>query len=518
MSAVKAPERRPGGVHEALRLTPTPAGPCALVIFGAAGDLTRRLLMPSLYHLAADRLLSDEFAVIGFARTHIEENALRDAFRKSVHESEPPPIDEGRLEWLLSRFTYVSAAFDDEAGWDRLVGVLDDVSRRYRIGGNRLFYLATAPEHFLPICERLAARRLLEEQAREYRRVVIEKPFGHDLESARALNRRLLELMHEWQIYRIDHYLGKETVQNILVFRFGNGIFEPVWNRRYIDHVQITVAEKIGVESRGEYYDRTGALRDMVPNHLFQLLTFAAMEPPSSFSSTALHNEQVKVLEAVEPLSPEECGRTTLRAQYGPGEIDGRPVPGYRQEPHVSPTSRTETYAALRLTVDNWRWAGVPFYLRTGKRLAAKKSEVVIQFRDPPLALFRQASVELPRAANRLVISIQPEESISLELAAKVPGPAIVIAPVHMRFEYDDYFGVDRRTGYETLLYEAMIGDRSLFKRSDMIERGWAIVQPILDAWRADVCELVEYPAGSSGPVEADELIARDGRAWRPLT
>lgn len=500
-----------------VRPKPKPAGPSALVIFGAAGDLTRRLLMPSLYNLADEGLLPDTFAIVGFARTDVDESALRDQFRESIRESVDPPVDEARLEWLVSRFSYLRSDFSDAGGWDRLASTLKEADRTKGAAGNYLYYLAVGPEQFLDVCERLGERGLLDESAGAFRRIIVEKPFGRDVESARALNARLRELMNERQIYRIDHYLGKETVQNILVFRFGNGIFEPVWNRRYIDHVQITVAETVGVETRGAYYDQTGALRDMVPNHLFQLLTFTAMEPPSSLSATALHNEQAKVLDAVEPLVASHCGKRTIRAQYAPGRLDGRSVPGYRQEPRVTPSSATETYAAFKMSVDNWRWAGVPFYLRTGKRLATKKSEVVIQFRDAPLALFRQASVELPSAANRLVLSIQPDESIALELAAKVPGPSIVISPVHMRFEYDDYFGMDRHTGYETLLYDALTGDRSLFKRSDMIDRGWEIVQPILDAWRGSECELAMYPAGSDGPREADELMARDGRAWRPL-
>ncbi len=492
------------------------AGPCALVIFGAAGDLTRRLLMPSLYNLAEEELLPEAFAVVGVARTDVSEEALRNEFRTSIREAEEGRVEEARLEWLMSRFSYIRADFADAAAWDHLATRLEEMSTSVRTGDNCLYYLATAPEQFLEVCERLAERGLLRQTGSVWRRVIVEKPFGYDLSSARELNQRLRALMDESQICRIDHYLGKETVQNILVFRFGNGIFEPVWNRRYIDHVQITVAETVGVEGRGSYYDRTGALRDMVPNHLFQLLTFTAMEPPSSFSPTALHNEQEKVLEAVEPLNRHDCGVATVRAQYSAGMIGSVPVKGYREEPRVVPDSTTETFAAFRLSVDNWRWAGVPFYLRTGKRLAAKKSEVVIQFRHAPLALFRQASVELP-SANRLVLSIQPDESISLELAAKLPGPEIVVSPVHMRFEYEDYFGLDRHTGYETLLYDAMIGDRSLFKRSDIIEAGWTIVQPILEAWAENACSLATYPAGSEGPREVDELIARDGRQWRPL-
>jgi glucose-6-phosphate 1-dehydrogenase len=493
-----------------------PAGPCALVIFGAGGDLTRRLLMPSLYNLAQEHLLPQAFGIVGFARTDVSVEALRDEFRKSIREAEEDRVDKARLEWLMSRFDYVCGDFGDGAAWDRLAKRLEEMSSREGSSGNALYYLATAPEQFLDVCERLAERRLLTQSGDTWRRVVVEKPFGHDLASARELNQRLRGLMDEKQIYRIDHYLGKETVQNILVFRFGNGIFEPVWNRRYIDHVQITVAETLGVEGRGGYYDRTGALRDMVPNHLFQLMTFTAMEPPSSFSPTALHNEQQKVLESVEPLRGEDCGITTLRAQYTAGKVGDESVPAYRDEPRVTSGTTTETYAAFRVLVDNWRWADVPFYLRTGKRLAVKKSEVVIQFRHAPLALFRHASVELP-SANRLVLSIQPDESISLELAAKVPGPEITVSPVHMRFEYEDYFGLDRHTGYETLLYDAMVGDRSLFKRSDIIEAGWAIVQPILEAWAENACSLATYQAGSEGPRESDELIGKDGKSWRPL-
>jgi glucose-6-phosphate 1-dehydrogenase len=323
--------------------------------------------------------------------------------------------------------------------------------------------------------------------------------------------------MREEQIYRIDHYLGKETVQNILVFRFGNGIFEPIWNRRYIDHVQITVAETLGVEMRGGYYEQTGALRDMVANHLFQILTLTAMEPPSSLKAAALHDEQSKVLEAIEPLVTGDCGHTTVRAQYENGDIDGVVVRGYREEPRVNSQSTTETYAAFKLSLDNWRWAGVPFYLRTGKRLTAKKSEVVIQFKQPPLALFRQASMAPPEP-NQLIIAIQPEETIKLRMSAKVPGPEVTASPVEMRFNYEDYFGVERQTGYETLLYDAMTGDRSLYKRADVIEAGWVVVDRILQGWGDEGrCGLARYAAGSQGPAEADAMLARDGRRWRQL-
>jgi glucose-6-phosphate 1-dehydrogenase len=489
------------------------ADPCTLVIFGAAGDLTRRLLIPALYNLAKDRRLPDRFDIVGFARTDTDEDALREQFRTGVEES-VDTVDQRALAWLLSRFSYVRSEFDDEDGWRRLVERLHAGTGGKSAPPNCLFYLATAPEQFVGICDHLASLDLLEE-ADGWRRVIIEKPFGRDAESARALNAHLTRLMDEKQIYRIDHYLGKETVQNILVFRFGNGIFEPIWNRRYIDHVQITVAETVGVEGRGSYYDHTGALRDMVPNHLFQLLTLTAMEPPSSFSATALHNEQAKVLDAVVPLKREDCGVNTLRAQYVGGQLGDKAAAGYREEPRVDKVSLTETYAAFRLLVDNWRWAGVPFYLRTGKRLAAKRTEVVIQFRQAPLSLFRTASVGLP-SANRLVVSIQPTESITLELAAKPPGPEVTTSPVEMTFCYKDFFGVERRTGYETLLYDAMIGDRSLFKRADVIEKGWTIVDPILRAWEDNACDILYYPAGSEGPEEADRLLDGDDR-WRHI-
>ncbi|MEW6323434.1 MAG: glucose-6-phosphate dehydrogenase [Acidobacteriota bacterium] len=474
-----------------------PSEPVTLVIFGAGGDLTRRLLVPALHNLLRKDLLPDHFRIIGFARTDLTTDGLRDVLRDALQEAEDGAIDSGRLDRLLGAVMYIRAAFDDPAGWEALRRAAD---------GHVLFYLATAPEHFQGICERLGAAGLLAESAGAWRRVIVEKPFGRDLDSARALNRGLAAVMREGQIFRIDHYLGKETVQNIVVFRFGNGIFEPVWNRRYVDHVQITVAETLGVEGRGGYYDRTGALRDMVPNHLFQLLTFTAMEPPVVVDADALHREQAKLLSAVVPLGRQECGADTVRAQYA----------GYRAEPRVDARSSTETFAAFRMQIDNWRWAGVPFYVRTGKRLAAKRTEVVIQFRQPPLMLFRHASAGAP-PPNQLVLSIQPQERIALELAAKVPGPTVTTSGVQMTFDYRDYFGVDRQTGYETLLYDAMMGDRSLFKPADVIEAGWALVDPILKAWEGGSCSLGTYVAGSDGPSEAAALLARDGRAWRPL-
>jgi glucose-6-phosphate 1-dehydrogenase len=346
--------------------------------------------------------------------------------------------------------------------------------------------------------------------------VIVEKPFGLDLESARALNRDMLSVLSEDQVYRIDHFLGKETVQNIMAFRFANGLFEPVWNRDHIDHVQITVSETVGVELRGKFYETTGALRDMVPNHLFQLFTLTAMEPPVSFSAGAVRDRKEDVLMAVRPLSPEEARNASVRGQYTPGEIDGRAVPGYREEPNVDPQSVTETYAALRLTIDNWRWAGVPFYLRTGKRMARRDSEIAICFKQAPLALFRKEPIEQPKP-NWLVLQIAPDEGISLEFEAKVPGPNVRLGTVRMNFLYKDYFQVAPSTGYETLIYDCMIGDPTLFQRADNIEAGWRAVQPVLDAWQRDADAVSFYPAGSAGPKAADDLLARDGRAWRPI-
>lgn len=496
--------------------TPKPAGPCVLVIFGITGDLTKRLLMPALYNLARHKLLPEHFAIAGFAISDPGEQQLRDRFADDLKGEVGQDPDAAAIRDLVSKVRLIASDFDSDAGWQQLRVTLDAIDRECGTAGNYLFYLATAPELFLKVIERLAKEGYFQDQG-HWRRVIIEKPFGHDLNSARELNRQLLAVIREDQIYRIDHYLGKETVQNIMVFRFANGIFEPVWNRRYIDHIQITVAESVGVERRGGYYDHTGALRDMVPNHLVQLLALTAMEPPSSFQPAALQNEQVKVLEAMPAIHPDTCATCVVRGQYTAGNMDGTALAGYRQEPLVNCDSGTETYVALRLAVDNWRWAGVPFFLRTGKRMACRKTEVAIQFRNPPLALFRRASASMPQP-NRLIIGIQPQEDISLEFEGKVPGPIIDTETVGMNFDYADYFGRESRTGYETLLYDAMMGDSSLFKRADMIERGWSIIQPILDAWSAGQGgEVAPYPAGSAGPEAAEAMLDSDGRTWRTL-
>jgi glucose-6-phosphate 1-dehydrogenase len=424
-------------------------------------------------------------------------------------------LDPDLTEWFLRRMYYITAEFDDPNLYEQLKVTLDKVDKEHSTHQNFFFYLATGPDYFGVIVEQLGAAGLLKQDEKHWRRVIVEKPFGHDLESARALNEQMLKVAEESQIYRIDHYLGKETVQNILAFRFANGIFEPIWNRRYIDHVQISVAETVGVENRGSYYDKSGALRDMVPNHIMQLISLTAMEPPISFHANAVRDEQAKILHAIQPLRPEEVLSKTVRGQYGEGFIDGRRVPGYRQEPGVPPDSKTETFVAMRLLIDNWRWADVPFYLRTGKRLPSRNTHIVIQFRRAPFVLFRDTPVE-NLTPNQLVLHIQPEEGISLRFAAKVPGPVMRLGTVDMNFEYQDYFGSQPSTGYERLLHDCMIGDQTLFQRADMVEAGWCVVSTVLDVWKAlPPRDFPNYAAGTWGPKEADELMERDGRHWR---
>ena len=497
---------------------PPPPPPGTLVIFGASGDLTKRKLVPALYYLEQAQLLPKGFAVIGLASTELSSEAFRHKLETDLPEFLEEPLDPEVWSRLEGRMYYIAGGFDDPASYEKLRAQLAEVDARHATAGNAVFYLATPPDFFGRIADRLGDAGLTREGEGQYRRVVIEKPFGHDLDSALALDRELRKVLEERQIFRIDHYLGKETVQNILVFRFANGIFEPIWNRRYVDHVQITVAETVGVEQRGGYYEGAGALRDMVANHLFQLLALTAMEPPISFAGEAVRDEKAKLLHAVQPLAPEDVLARTVRGQYGGGTLalDGKPtqVPPYRAEPKVAPDSKTETFAALKLYIDNWRWAGVPFYLRTGKRLAIRDTEIVIQFKSAPLTLFRQTPTEhLP--TNRLVIHVQPEEGISLRFGAKVPGPAVDLGAVQMRFDYTDYFGKTPSTGYETLLYECMNGDSTLFQRADAVEAGWQVLQPVLDVWAALPARgFPNYAAGSWGPAEADELMARDDRRW----
>jgi glucose-6-phosphate 1-dehydrogenase len=494
-----------------------PAGPCVLVIFGASGDLTKRLLMPAICHLKRAKLLPDAFAVVGVARSDQTPDAFRERLRSAVQQFAKETIDQDDWDWLAQRMQYLSGNVDNASTYQRLKTLLQGIDGKAGTGGNYLFYFAIPESEFAGVVGQLGATGLVRETPGSWRRVVIEKPFGMDLQSARKLNHLLWEHLDESQVFRIDHYLGKETVQNIMVLRFANGMLEPLWNRNHIDHVQITVAETIGVESRGNFYDATGALRDMVPNHLFQVLTLIAMEPPSCFEANATRNEKGKVLDAIRSFSPEAVRRDVVRAQYSAGTVDGKAMPDYWREQHVSPVSSTETYVALRLTIDNWRWAGVPFYLRTGKALAAKKSEVIVRFKQPPLTLFRDTPVE-KLTTNDLILMIQPEEGVSLRFGAKVPGPMMRIGDVEMKFNYSQYFRAEANNGYETLLYDCMIGDASLFQRADNIEAAWRIIQPILDDWAGRGSDaLPVYPAGSQGPAEAGALIERDGRRWHPL-
>jgi len=492
-----------------------PATPCVLVIFGGSGDLAQRKLIPALYNLAEEGLLPEQFAIVGVGSSDLGDAGYRERIGETVPQHLPGAYHEERWRWFAERLHYVQADFDDYEAYAALGRRLDEVAEAFHTGPRFLFYLATPPTFFRTIIEHLGAAGLTR-QERGWRRVIVEKPFGRDLDSARELNAAIGAHLGEDQIYRIDHYLGKETVQNILVFRFANGIFEPIWNRFYVDHVQITVAETVGVETRGRYYDQAGALRDMVPNHLFQLLSLIAMEPPNSFKPDAVRDEKGKILQAIQPVGQEQVLHRAVRGQYGAGEVEGvGPVAGYREEPEVAPGSATETFVALKLMVDNWRWADVPFYLRTGKRMPGRVTEIAIQFKRAPYVLFRDTPVHhLP--PNQLLIRIAPEESISMRFGAKVPGPGLRMGNVEMDFAYADYFGTTPATGYETLLYDAMNGDATLFQRADSVELGWSVIQPILDVWGALTPRgFPNYAAGSWGPWEADELLARDGRAWR---
>jgi glucose-6-phosphate 1-dehydrogenase len=491
-----------------------PADPCAIVIFGAAGDLTRRKLLPSLYHLWVNGLLAREFALIGGVRTPMDDAALRDLLSEAIREFAGSPVDAARWAEFRDRIHCVMTDVETPETFHTLGERLAELDREHRTGGNALFYLATPPEAFAPIVRRLGEVGLVREDAGRWRRVVVEKPFGYDLDSARALNEVLTAVLREEQIFRIDHYLGKETVQNIVVFRFANGIFEPIWNRRYVDHVQITVAEQLGVEGRGAYFDRAGVLRDMIQNHVFQLLTLVAMEPPSTLAAEAVRDEKVKVLHAIRPIHSEEILRATVRGQYGEGFVNGRPVPGYRQEDGVSPRSNTETYAAIRLSLENWRWAGVPFYVRSGKRMARRETLVSVAFKSPPLPLFRSAGVDSIER-NRLDMRIQPEEGIALKIKAKAPGHLIRLADVDLHFGYDEFGPRTPATGYERLLYDCMVGDATLFYRWDQVEAAWRIVTPILDLWASlPARDFPNYAAGTWGPPAADELLRTDGRRW----
>ena len=487
---------------------------CILVIFGAAGDLTKRKLIPALYNLKKAELLSDSFAVIGIARAELDDEEFRHRLRDDMKQFATEEIENAVWDWLAERLHYLPGDFEDQNTYATLKSRLEQIDHERSAKGNIIFYLATAPQYFSLVVSRLGSAGLTAEADGRFSRVVVEKPFGSDVDSARRLNQELTQVLREEQIYRIDHYLGKETVQNILVFRFGNGIFEPIWNRRYIDSVQITAAEKVGVEQRGHYYEEAGALRDMVPNHLLQLVTLTAMEPPVSFKANAVRDEQAKVLHAIQCPPTDEAGRRSVRGQYGAGVIDGESVPAYRSEPNVAPDSIVETFVALKLLVDNWRWADVPFYLRTGKHLAARDTEIAITFKRAPFMFFRDTPVD-KLTSNRLVMHIQPDEGVSLRFGAKIPGPILKLGSVDMEFDYEDYFGNVSSTGYERLLHDCMLGDATLFQRADQVEAGWAVVAPIQEAWAAaSPPDFPNYDAGSWGPKAADELLERDGHKW----
>ncbi|MEW6750384.1 MAG: glucose-6-phosphate dehydrogenase [Candidatus Latescibacterota bacterium] len=487
--------------------------PCSVVIFGASGDLTRRKLVPALWRLEQQRRLPEAFVLMGVARRELDDDAFRRAVGEALREFVPGYDPQAAAAFLAKAF-YVQGAYDDQATYTALQARLVKLERERGTHGNRCFYCAVPPQVYHSVVEQLGAVRLNCEGdgGCGWVRIIVEKPFGRDLESACALNRSLHRVFDEQQIYRIDHYLGKETVQNILVFRLGNSIFEPLWNRRYVDHVQITAAESAGVEHRAGFYDSAGALRDVVQNHLLQVLSVIAMEPPSSFDAESLQIEKLKVLKSVRPLSVGEVDRFAVRGQYGPGESGGERVPGYREEEGVAPASRTETYAALALTLDNWRWQGVPFYVRTGKRLRDRFSAVTLQFRQPPHVIFPSPE-ELP--ASLLTMRIQPGEGISLSFSGKVPGPDVRLGNVEMDFDYAETFGAPSPEAYETLLLDCMRGDPTLYASSDWIEKSWELLMPVLEAWSAPSARQVPvYPAGSWGPREADRLLDREWRGW----
>ncbi len=492
--------------------------PCILVIFGATGDLTHRKLLPALYNLAIEQPLPAQFTVVGVARRPFSDDDFRQQARDSISQFSRRPLNPTIWDNFAKGLFYSQAQFDDPKGYEKLGQLLDKLEQERGTQGNRMFYLATPPSFYGTIGELLSSSGLAHkaDDGKGWSRLVIEKPFGHDLASAHELNQALNKGFNESQIYRIDHYLGKETVQNIMVLRFGNGIFEPIWNRQYIDHVQITVAESIGIEGRADYYEQAGAIRDMVQNHMMQLLSLTAMEPPNTFGADAVRDEKVKALRAITPLVDSEIALDTVRGQYGPGIVAGDPVPGYRQEKGVSPTSRTETFVALKLSIENWRWAGVPFYLRTGKRLTKRVTEIAIQFKRPPYLLFQAAGAQQLQP-NVLSMRIQPNEGISLLFSAKVPGQEMRLRTVNMDFLYGSSFGVEPPEAYERLLLDAMLGDSTLFTRIDETELAWKLVDTIVSGWEKSGTPIASYEPGTWGPKESDALIERDGRTWRRL-
>jgi glucose-6-phosphate 1-dehydrogenase len=489
------------------------ADPCAVILFGASGDLAKRKVIPALYDLAKNNSLGERYAIVGFARTPVTDESFRSlAGSAAATISEVGPIDPAGWATFASNLYYSAGDYADQTSFAHLAKRLAGLDAEKKLGGNRLFYLSTPPEVYPDIVEQLGRAGLARPANPDsWTRIIIEKPFGRDLASARELNKIVLNVFEEKQVYRIDHYLGKDTVQNLLVLRFGNGIFEPLWNRNYVDHVQITAAETLGVERRGGFYETAGALRDMIQSHVLQLTSLVAVEPPASFDATAVRNEKLKVLQSIRPFNLEMVAQSVVRGQYAPGKNSDKSLPGYRDEPGVNPNSRTETFVAMRVLIDNWRWAGVPFYLRTGKRLAKRSTEIMIQFRRAPHIVFREREVE----PNRLILNIQPDEGISVSFGAKRPGTEMSIGNVTMNFSYREGFGGSTRSAYATLLNDCLRGDATLFDRGDSVEAAWALVDPILDVWSAAKTATVPlYPAGTWGPRESDQLLERDSRQW----
>ena len=503
-------------LREGLRLERVP-DPCVIVLFGATGDLAHRKVVPALYQLRRTNLLPHEFMLVAVGRRAYDDAAFRAEIASTLAKFSRVPVEASVEHEFLDRISYHQGDFADPDTFDRLGVRLDALDEEHGTRGNRLFYLATQPSAFPEVIAQIGRAGLDHEvHGAGWRRVIIEKPFGRDLDSAIRLNREVGKVFREEQVYRIDHYLGKETVRNLMVFRFGNGIFEPLWNRRYVDHVQITVAEALGVENRGAFYEENGASRDVLQNHLMQLLSLVAMEAPATFQADALRDEKVKVLRALAPFTPERVRSDVVRGQYGPGWVAARQVPGYRSEPEVDPQSETETYVAARFEIDDWRWAGVPFYVRTGKRLPKRSSEIAIQFRPVPHRLFKDSAVD--PEPNLLAMRIQPDEGILLRFGAKVPGLGLDVRAVNMDFTYGSAFNVDSPDAYETLILDALLGDASLFARADEVEEAWSIVTPIIETWvDGPPPDFPDYDAGSWGPSAADELLAREGRRWRRI-